>query len=73
MSESLNFDVDCDTFAAKRIEGIGILKFKKDFLLRTADLTDRDTILDYLDQLFLHSMLKTSHLKVGLYHHYQLD
>jgi 2-(1,2-epoxy-1,2-dihydrophenyl)acetyl-CoA isomerase len=58
MNESLNFDVDCDTFAAKRIEGVGILTFKKDFLLRTADLTDRDRILDYLDLLSKEDRIK---------------
>jgi enoyl-CoA hydratase/carnithine racemase len=58
MNNSLDLDVDCDTFTAKRIEGVGILKFKKDFLLRTADLTDRDRILDYLDLLSKNDRVK---------------
>jgi enoyl-CoA hydratase/carnithine racemase len=58
MNNSLSSDVDCDTFTAKRIEGVGIVNFKKDFLLRTADLTNRDRILDYLDLLLKDDRVK---------------
>jgi len=46
-----NFKINCDTFSANRVNNVGVLRFKKNFLLRTTDLTDRDRILDYLDFL----------------------
>jgi 2-(1,2-epoxy-1,2-dihydrophenyl)acetyl-CoA isomerase len=51
MGETICLDVDCHTFSSWRSEKIGVIQFKTDFLLRTSDLTERDTILEYLDLL----------------------
>ncbi|MFC1859145.1 enoyl-CoA hydratase/isomerase family protein [Thermodesulfobacteriota bacterium] len=41
--------IDCETFSAELVDRVGVLRFKKDFLLRTSDLTARDRMLDYFD------------------------
>ena len=49
MSVKNSFGVNCETFSAQLEDGVGVIKFKKNFLLRTADLADRDAILGCLD------------------------
>lgn len=58
MNKHLNFEINCDTFSANRVDSFGVLRFKKNFLLRTTDLTDRDKILDYLDLLSKNDLIK---------------
>lgn len=47
-----------DSFSVKTIKDIAILNFRKDFLLRTPDLSVRDTILDYFDHISENDSIK---------------
>ena len=51
MSTTLNFDLDCEFFSAKRLAEIIILRFKENLLFQATDLSTRDKILYYLDRV----------------------
>lgn len=45
------FDLECNTFSARKQEDLIIIKFNDHFLLRTSDLSARDLILSYLTRV----------------------
>ena len=49
MNSEPNFDRDHEVFSAKRTEDIVIVRFKDNPLLRAADLSAKDAVLNYLD------------------------
>ena len=52
------YDITCGAFRAARQENIAVLRFCRHFLLRTANLGDRDRALDFLDTLSADDTIK---------------
>lgn len=51
MEKPAGFDVSCRVFQAELRDRIAVLRFHRNFLLRTTDLENRDWVLEYLDRV----------------------
>ncbi len=51
MANEVNHDFECKAFSARQMESFVLLRFHDKFLLRTNDLSNRDQILGYLENL----------------------
>jgi len=51
MEPSSGFDISYESFQAVLQDDIAVLRFCRDFLLRTTDLENRDRVLDYMDRI----------------------
>lgn len=51
MREQAGFNVSCRAFEAKLQDRIAVLRFHRNFLLRSTDLENRDWVLEYLDRV----------------------
>lgn len=60
MKHQLAYNMECNAFSARVEEDIAVLQFKDNFLLRTTDLSVRDTILDYLEMISKSPTVKTA-------------
>ena len=55
----MEVQTDCETFSSEAAGEVGILRLKKNFLLRTTDLAARDRILEYLDHFANSECIRT--------------
>jgi 2-(1,2-epoxy-1,2-dihydrophenyl)acetyl-CoA isomerase len=51
MAKKVNLDKECEFFTAERLDEIVILRLKENLLFRATDLSERDKVIDYLDQV----------------------
>ena len=51
METSAGLDIQYEAFEAGLQDNIALLRFNRDFLLRTTDLENRDRVLDYMDRI----------------------
>ena len=51
MAKKVNLDKECEFFTAERLDDIVILRLKENLLFRATDLSERDKVIDYLDQV----------------------
>lgn len=49
LKPQIDFNMECNTFSAKKTEDIAFLYFTEKFLIRITDLSVRDRVIDYLD------------------------
>jgi len=59
MIEKMNLDEECEFFTAEMLDEIVILRLKENLLFRATDLSERDKVIDYLDQV-----TRTDNIKV---------
>jgi len=58
MARKVNLDKECEFFKAERLDEIVILRLKENLLFRATDLTERDKVIDYLDQVSITDSIK---------------
>src|SRR5210317_951616 len=58
MAKKLNLDKECEFFTAERLDEIVILRLKENLLFRATDLSERDKVIDYLDQVSITDSIK---------------
>jgi 2-(1,2-epoxy-1,2-dihydrophenyl)acetyl-CoA isomerase len=58
MAKKINLDKECEFFTAERRDEIVILRLKENLLFRATDLSARDKVIDYLDQISITDAIK---------------
>ncbi|MDH4204418.1 MAG: enoyl-CoA hydratase/isomerase family protein [Desulfobacteraceae bacterium] len=58
MAKKVNLDKACEFFTAERLDEIVILRLKENLLFRATDLSERDKVIDYLDQVSITDSIK---------------
>lgn len=51
MAKKVNLDKECEFFTVENLGEIVILRLKENLLFRATDLSERDKVIDYLDQV----------------------
>jgi len=54
----MDFDINCNTFSAKKLDSVVLLHLNDDFLLHTTDLDARDRLLNYFDLVSESDLIK---------------
>ena len=58
MAKKVDLDKECEFFTAERLDEIVILRLKENLLFRATDLSERDKVIDYLDQVSITDSIK---------------
>jgi 2-(1,2-epoxy-1,2-dihydrophenyl)acetyl-CoA isomerase len=58
MARKVNLDKECEFFKAERLDEIVILRLKENLLFRATDLSERDKVIDYLNQVSITDSIK---------------
>jgi 2-(1,2-epoxy-1,2-dihydrophenyl)acetyl-CoA isomerase len=58
MAVKVDLDEECEFFKAERLNEVVILRFKENLLFRATDLSARDKVMDYLDQVSITDAIK---------------
>jgi len=58
MAKKVALEKECEFFTAERLDEIVILRLKENLLFRATDLSERDKVIDYLDQVSITDAIK---------------
>jgi 2-(1,2-epoxy-1,2-dihydrophenyl)acetyl-CoA isomerase len=58
MEKKGNLDKECEFFTVERLDDIVMLRLKENLLFRATDLSERDRVIDYLDQISITDSIK---------------
>lgn len=58
MAIKVNLDKECEFFTVEHLNEIVILRLKENLLFRATDLSERDKVIDYLDQISITDSIK---------------
>ena len=58
MAKKVALKKECEFFTAERLDEIVILRLKENLLFRATDLSERDKVIDYLDQVSITDAIK---------------
>jgi 2-(1,2-epoxy-1,2-dihydrophenyl)acetyl-CoA isomerase len=58
MAKKVALEKECEFFTAERLNEIVILRLKENLLFRATDLSERDKVIDYLDQVSITDAIK---------------
>lgn len=58
MNETIHLDKECEFFTAEKLDDIIVLRLKENLLFPATDLSERDKVIDYLDEISIMNSIK---------------